>query len=80
MYLKFVLMPLESEKVISENLIQVAQIVQKKKNGLAAVHNKLEPLNTRNILVSRKMRAEKWYNRVKLWYLVYQSCPAFSLI
>lgn len=71
MYLRFVLMPRESENVISENLSQVSQIVQKQEKGFAAVHNKLEPPNTRNILVSRQMKAEEWYNGVKLWYLLY---------
>lgn len=58
MYLKFVLLPLGSEKVISENPSQVGQIVQREEKGFAAVHNKLEPPNTRNILVSR-MKAEE---------------------
>lgn len=58
MYIKFVLMPHESEKVISENLSQVVQTVQKQEKGLAAVHNELEPPNTRNILVPRKIKAE----------------------
>lgn len=80
MYLKFVLIPPESKKVISENLSQVGQIVQKQEKGFAAVHNKLEPPNTGNILVSRQMKAEEWYNGVKLWYFVYQYCPAFSLV
>lgn len=80
MYLKFVLIPPESKKVISENLSQLGQIVQKQEKGFAAVHNKLEPPNTGNILVSRQMKAEEWYNGVKLWYFVYQYCPAFSLV
>lgn len=74
------LIPPESKKVISENLSQVGQIVQKQEKGFAAVHNKLEPPNTGNILVSRQMKAEEWYNGVKLWYFVYQYCPAFSLV
>lgn len=57
MHLKFVLMPLESEKVISETLSQVGQIVQKEEKGFAAVHKKLEP--PRNLLASRRTKAEK---------------------
>lgn len=48
----------ESEKVISEYLSQVGQVVQKQEKGFAAVHNKLEPPNTGNTLVSRQMKAE----------------------
>lgn len=59
MYFKFVLMSLEKEKVTSENLSQVGQIVQKQEKGFADVHNKLEPVNTRNILVCQKMKAEE---------------------
>lgn len=64
MYLKF--MPLESEKVISENLSQVGQTVQKQEKGFAAVHKKLEPPNSRNTLISRRMKAEERHNGVKL--------------
>lgn len=46
-------------KVISGSLSQVVQIVQKHGKGLAAVHNKPEPPKTRNILVPRKVKAER---------------------